>query len=96
MYASVILMVMIKKLFYILVAVACGLEYFTDQDDSYHFDMKANQTNIPCIFVTDKPKEMGCPVEHMKVIFDRLDVRHRTFCKPVKVLGKWFFQIPKT
>lgn len=88
---SSILMIILKKIFYRLIAIVYGVECFSDQDDLYHFDMQANTTNIPVTWVTERPKNMGTPNQHFDTMVKRMP-NVRINCKLTKVLGKWFFK----
>ena len=68
-------MLFLKRIFFQIVGALHGLECFTDQDAIYHFDMKANVCNIPCVYVTERPKDMGDPGKLFEKFIGKLDPR---------------------
>lgn len=58
--------------------------------------MKANNTNVPTIFVTERPADFTDGKKHMGIFLSRLGSDHRAMSKLVKLLGKWFIYNPKT
>jgi hypothetical protein len=58
--------------------------------------MKANNLNVPTIFVTERPADFTDGKKHFGLFLTRLNNDHRAMCKLVKLLGKWFIWNPKT
>ena len=59
-------------MFYQVIAILYGYQMFTDIDDLYHYDLKANNNHIAYTFVTEKPKDFTDGEKQLKMWLSRL------------------------
>lgn len=95
MWASLISAIMVKQLFYVVVAWMYELEPLQPQDEIHLYDLPVNPINIPGYMVLKKEKDK---VYDWDKLYDTLKNRYhwdpecRNFMKVEKKFGKYFLK----
>jgi len=82
--------IFIKWCFFFTLGLVLGLEMMSPHDEFWLYDYPSNPCNVPSFLVFKRTKQK--PEDFMENLFKSLGRSHRCSIKPVKILGKYYFQ----